>query len=146
MVLEETARLDVPPGPVMAFLESMEVNYLHWHPGHLAFRWIDPPNTALRRFFFDERIGAWRLRMTMTMARSAGGNLATCRPTSPFWRTVMPWMTFAVTPEADGCRYTHRIRLRTGPLGFLLRPLILDAVQRHMREESANLRRLITPH
>lgn len=144
IVLEESVHLDAPPQALKAFLEDLERGYRDWHPDHILFRWEDLPGAMPRRFFFDERIGGWRLAWHMTMELSPDGLTATCRPVSRLARWAVPWMTFTALPESGGCRYLHRIAIRGRWAKPLLDAVILDAVRRHMREEGVNLRRLIT--
>ena len=143
MILEETALLDVRPERVVAFLEALEERYRDWHPDHVSFSWLD--GARREHFYFEERIGGWMLRMAIQVTRSADGRRAICRPTSRLVRWVFPWMSFTVRPEGAGCRYTHQIKLRLGPLRPLLERPFLSHLRRHMREETANLGPLITP-
>ena len=143
MILQETSILDVPPERVVAFLEALEHRYLDWHPDHISFSWLDGPKRE--HFYFEERIGGWMIRMPVQITRSADGRMAVCQPATRIVRLVFPWMTFTVRPEGDSCRYTHRIKLRLGPIRWLLERRFIPALQRHMREETENLAQLLAP-
>ncbi len=143
MILEESIHIDAPPERIAAFLETLDEHYRDWHPDHVSFSWLD--STKREYAYFDERIGRWRLRMRIQVARSASGRHALCRPTSRLVRLVFPWMTFDAQAERQGSRYTHRIKLRLGPLRPLLEGTLLRPLRQHMREETANLPELIAP-
>jgi hypothetical protein len=143
VILQETSILDVPPERVVAFLEALEHRYLDWHPDHISFSWLD--GAKRDHFYFEERIGGWMIRMPVQITRSADGRMAVCRPSTRIVRWVFPWMTFSAHPEGNGCRYTHRIKLRLGPARWLLERRLLPALRQHMREETANLGGLLAP-
>ncbi len=140
MILTESAVIKAPPDRLVAFFETLDRHYLDWHRDHVSFTWLDPNRGS---FHFVERIGRWTLDMRMHITRSADGRLATCRPQSVLLALVFPWMTFEVTPETDGARYTHRINLRLGALRWLLGRTLLNPLRRHMHVESSNLAKLV---
>ena len=143
MIVEESRAMDVPPDRVVTFLEEIDAHYLDWHPDHIAFDWLDG---SQREFFhFEERIGRWRVRLLMQVIRAADGGMAICRPTSRLVRLLVPGMSFAVRRAGRGCRYTHQIKLRLGPLRPLLERTFLAPLRQHMREESAYLAHLEPP-
>lgn len=142
MILEEVAHLTCPPESVVAFLDDLETQYRHWHPGHILFRWTGPPGDRKSRYFFDERIGPLHLRMTMRARRPERLHLVST-PVNPLWRIVFPGMTFEVEAEAGGCLYVHRIALRLGPLVGPIDARVLQPIRRHMAEEAINLERLL---
>jgi hypothetical protein len=113
-------------------------------PDHMA-KWLPSCGDNRRRFRFDERVGAFRLRLTMRVARSPDGRSAICVPASLAVRWFFPWMTFAVEPEGSGTLFTHRINLRLGPLARLLDRSLVAPLRRHMQEEAVALQRLTAP-
>lgn len=144
MILEETILLNVAPDRVAAFLETLDEHYRDWHPDHISFSWLDGDRREYA--YFEERIGRWILRMRIHVVRSVHGDHALCRPTSRLVRLVFPWMTFDARANGQGCRYTHRIKLRLGPLRLFAEKPFLRPLRQHMREETANLRGLIGPN
>jgi hypothetical protein len=141
MILEEVAHLSCSRDRAAAFFGDLEAQYRSWHPDHIAFRWVGPVNDHRSRYFFDERIGPLRLRLTMTARRPDKYHLVST-PVNPFWRIVFPGMTFAVEEAAAGCTYVHRIAVRLGPLAGILDRKILTPIRQHMAEEAVNLERL----
>lgn len=141
MILEETSILNVRPERVVAFLEALDDHYLDWHPDHVSFSWLD--GAKHEHFYFEERIGGWMIRMPVQITRSADGREAVCQPTTRIARWVFPWMIFSAQPEGNGCRYTHRIKLRLGPIRWLLQRRFIPALRQHMREETAILSKLL---
>ncbi|WP_231554216.1 hypothetical protein [Halobellus rufus] len=58
MLLEETTEVKASPRDVFRFFETMEANYLRWHPDHIAFRWIDGAGLNVgSKARFEEEIG-----------------------------------------------------------------------------------------
>jgi hypothetical protein len=143
MILEESAIIMAPPERIARFFETLDEHYLDWHPDHVSFSWLD--GARHEYFHFDERIGGWKLHMPMRVTRSADGHRAVCRPTSPLVRLVFPWMSFDTRPEDGGSRYTHRIKLRLGPLRPLIERTFLRPLRRHMHDEAQNLAQLVAP-
>jgi hypothetical protein len=140
MIVEDSQAIATDPDVVIRFLEEIDRHYLEWHPDHISFDWLD--GARREHFYFDERIGRWRVRMAMRIMRSADHASATVIPIPRFVRFFMPFMSFAVAREGEGCRYAHRIKLRLGPLRPLLERTFLTPLRRHMREEAENLARI----
>jgi len=144
MRLEETTEIAAPPGAVFQFFEEMEAHYETWHPDHLAFRWVEGRGlTEGSTASFKERIGGELQEKTVRFTAIEPDRYIEFAPTSLLVRLFMPRISFTIDPRADGCTFTQRIRVRTGPIGTWLNRREFDAVRVHMREEGENLRALL---
>lgn len=142
MILQESTFLPCPPATAIAFLEAMERHYRDWHPDHIDFRWLPSPLGPHGRFQFEERVGRWRLRLQMRLDfRSA--ERAVYVPENLFVRWAFPGMSFEVSREGSGTRWTHRIALRLAFFAPLVERTLLQPLRIHMREETANLPQVI---
>ncbi|MGV8839270.1 MAG: SRPBCC family protein [Bauldia sp.] len=142
MILQESTFLPCPPATAVAFLEGMERHYRDWHPDHVDFRWLPSPLGPHGRFHFEERVGRWRLRLQMRLDYRSDDR-AVYVPESRVVRWAFPGMSFEVTREGSGCRWTHRIALRLAFLAPLVERTLLAPLRVHMHEETANLRHLL---
>lgn len=138
MILEEIEHLDCAPDQAISFFDHLDENYVRWHPNHIAFRWLGPPQDPRSRFFFDQRIGGRRVRLTMRVDQSTRYQLS-CTPERGVWRAIFPGMSFSFEPEGAGTLFTYRIGLQMGPLEGPLDHAVLVPIRQHMREEAESL-------
>ena len=145
MQLAESIDIEAPPDRVFRFFQRMADNYLRWHPDHRAFRWLDEKGLATgSRFHLKEQIGGKELERTMVITRLEPGRLLEFAPDHRFIRLLMPRLLFRMVPSGEqGCRLEAEIQVRTGPVGAWLNRKEFEAVRRHMREECANLKRIV---
>jgi hypothetical protein len=62
---------------------------------------------------------------------------------SRLFRLFLPRITFRITAEDGECLVEQEIQIRAGPIGRALNRRQLAAVQRHMREEGENMKRML---
>jgi uncharacterized protein YndB with AHSA1/START domain len=144
MILSERVTIRTSPDAVFRFFETMDQNYLHWHPDHVLFRWENEP--GLRegaRFYFEERIAGELLKKRVRFTRVEPDRVIEFAPVSFFFRLFLPRITFRITPENGTCLVVQEIQIRVGPIGAALNRRQFDAVRRHMREEGENMKRLL---
>ena len=145
--LRDTVAIDVAPGVVWSWLESMPDHYLEWHPDHLGGRWVSGgafvPGAVMevREILHGK---PHRLRMT----------LAQVDPVRRVRYRVFPGLSgeFGVSPVNGGSEFTAVIAIGVrapiiGPIAdWLLRQILgnrIDAIRRHQAEEGANLKALL---
>ena len=143
MKFEASAHIATTPEAVFAFFSDMEANYTRWHRDHLLFRWEGRAGLEIgRQFYFEERIAGKLLKKRVRFTRIEPDRIEFAL-TNPFFRLVLPWIAFAITPEGGGVRVTQTIPIRTGPIGAWLNRREFDAVRIHMAEEAENMKRLL---
>lgn len=122
----------------------MDRNYERWHPDHITFRWVRGDSLEEgSQSYFEEEIGGELLKKTVEYASVEPNRFIELRPTSRLMRLVLPFITFSVEPEHGGCRFSQRIKIRTGPIGKWLNREQFTAVHQHLEEEGENLKRIM---
>lgn len=144
MLLEESITVAAQPEDVFQFFEQIEEHYLAWHPDHVCFRWERGRGAAVgNTFYFEERIAGKLFKKRCVYTRIVSGELLEFAPTFWLLRLFLPRILFRIDPEDGGCRLTHQIQLRIGPLAQRFNRKELDAVREHMRVEAINAKRMI---
>ena len=144
MLLMESTGIDASPSDVFRFFEEMEENYTRWHPDHISFRWLDGGRLeAGSKAHFEERIGGELQEKTVRFTEVDPDRYIEFKPTSRLVAVLMPHISFTIDPTPDGCEFTQRIKVRTGPIGAWLNRREFDAVREHMAEEGENLKRIL---
>lgn len=147
MILEAKTYIQAKPEDIFAFFGEMEQNYESWHPDHITFRWVEgEPVEEGTRAYFEEEIGGEVLKKTVKYVTVESNRHIELKPTSRLMGIFLPFITFSIEPEGDGCIFTQQIKIRTGPIGKRLNRDEFDAVQQHMDEEGENLKRLLEQH
>jgi hypothetical protein len=124
----------------------MDLNYERWHPIHIEFRWIGGDGLEQGgRAYFAERIAGKTQEKTVRFNRVVPDRYIEFTPTSRLVRLFMPSISFSIDPSGDGCDFTQRIEIRTGPIGVRLNRLEFDAVEAHMKEEGESLKTVLEP-
>jgi hypothetical protein len=93
--------------------------------------------------YFEGRIGVRVLQMRMTVTRVQPNRHVELAATSRARRPIPPRIAFRIVPEGEGVRLTSEIEPCSGAAGAGLDAKELDAVRRHMRERSKNLKGLL---
>ncbi|NLF29804.1 MAG: hypothetical protein GX591_02815 [Planctomycetes bacterium] len=147
-VLSHSLWIRATPEQVFAFLTGVvdDATYRAWHPGeHLSLQWVKgEPWRVGSVLYATERLGGRLRKMTLRVTRVIPGRRIDLAPLSRFQRRYAPRNTYAVRPEADGCRLTLTLHLRLPlPLRLLARAMLdrrLAAAKRHMVEEAEHLK------
>lgn len=144
MILEETTGINSPPRDIFRFFENMRENYDRWHPDHIEFRWVDGDGlTQGAEAYFEERIAGDLQKKQVRFTEVVPDRYIKFKPTSRLSGLLMPSISFAIDPRVEGCYFTQRIKVRTGPIGARLNRREFDAVRTHMREEGENLKTIL---
>lgn len=145
MILQHSHVIAAAPAAVFTFFRHMDVNYSRWHPDHILFRWLDEGGLARgNRFYFEERINGEHIRRTVRISRLEPERLLEFVPENAFVRFFLRAVCFSIEPVGnDSCRLTQTLTIRIGPIGRWLNRRGFAAVERHMREEGANLEQLV---
>ena len=144
MILEAETHIQADSEEVFSFFEEMEDNYERWHSEHITFRWVEgEPLQEGSQSYFEEEIGGELLKKTVVYASVEPHRRIELRPTSRLMRLFLPFIIFSFESEDDGCRFTQRIKIRTGPIGKRLNRDQFAAVYQHMYEEGENLKRIM---
>jgi hypothetical protein len=146
MILKETTRVRASSEDIYRFFETMDANYERWHPDHIEFRWIGRDGlTEGAKAYFEERIAGKTQQKTVRFTAVVPGRYIEFKPTSLLVGLLMPSISFTIDPREDGCDFTQRIKIRTGPIGARLNRSEFDAVRTHMHEEGEHLKTILEP-
>lgn len=144
MRLRDTVWIRTTPEEVFGFFETMDANYLRWHPDHRFFRWEEgrgvEPGVV---FYFEEVIGGTLMKKRVHFTRVEPNRHIEFTFTNRLLALVVPRLSFHFEPEGDGTRVEAEIQVRTGPIGAWLNRREFDAVRQHMREEGENLKKIL---
>jgi hypothetical protein len=144
MLLRHSISIRTTPAAIFDFFDSMETNYLRWHPDHRLFRWEQGRGlTPGVVFYFEEVIGGKLLRKRVEFTRVRTDRCLEFTFTNRLLRLILPSIRFQMEPEGENVRLTQEIRIRTGPVGAWLNRREFAAVRQHMKEEGENLKRLL---
>lgn len=144
MILKARTHIQADPEEIFTFFEEMEENYEQWHDEHITFRWVEGrPLKKGSQSYFEEEIGGEVLKKTVVYSRVIPNRRIELQPTSRLMRLFLPRIIFDIEPGNNGCHFTQRIKIRTGPIGRRLNRDQFDAVHQHMQEEGENLKRMI---
>lgn len=144
MILKETTAIAATSEDIYGFFEEMEKNYERWHPDHITFRWTSGGGLEQdAEAYFEERIAGTLQKKTVQFVEVVPDRYIEFKPTSLLVGLLMPHISFTIDADSDGCEFTQRIKVRTGPIGARLNRREFDAVRTHMREEGENLKQIL---
>jgi hypothetical protein len=142
---EDSIEIAAPPAQGFAFFQSMEDNYLRWHPDHLLFEWRSGRGLQEGNvFYFEERIAGKLQRKEVRITDVVPDRHFAFAPVNPLFRFFLPLLSFGFEPTPSGMTFRAIIRLHgIGPLGRRLNRREFNAVEQHMAEEGRNLKTLL---
>ena len=149
--LVESSHIAVPPDQIWRLFLEMDAHYADWHPGHLSWRWLHGEPLAPGTIWFaDEWVGPLRISSRFFVDHSDPEHFFAYRIGFPH-SLGRAGGSFRFTPAADGgCDLEQEVHFgfSTPVLGALIdwalaAVLPIGEFRRHMREEQANLPRLL---
>jgi hypothetical protein len=145
VILRDTIDIASSSEAIFQFFNDMEQHYLHWHPDHKLFRWVEGRSLAVgNAFYFEELIGGKLLKKKVIFTRIEAPLHIQFAPTFWLMRIFLPRMLFRIEATAPtACRVVAEIHIRMGPIAARLNRRELDAIREHMRVEGVNLKRIV---
>jgi len=145
MKLEDKIQIQASCAEVYSFFEKMKENYLGWHPEHIKFEWRKGEGLAVDNvFYFEEEIGGQILKKETRFTKVVPDQYIEFKMVNWFYRWFIPKMTFIFDEQDGGCLFTAQVFLRgIGPLGKRAHKKEFAAVQKHMKEEGINLKKIV---
>ena len=144
--LRDSIAIDVAPARVWEWLRQLPHHYREWHPAHLSCRYERGESLAVGTVLdVEEDLHGRRHRLRLRATEVVPGRLVRYRDHGFSG-------AFLIEPDGAGSRFTAELRfgVRVPVVGraldWLARRLLarqLAAIQAHMREEGANLKRLL---
>jgi len=141
--LTDSIRIDSPPEPVWEWLSGLSEHYTEWHPDHVSAEWEHgEPNQVGSILRAVEDLGGTREVLRFEMTSVEPPHRLEYRLRGPI-SMLLPGGAFAVVSDDRGSRFTATISYRFGRLTERLFKRRTAALQRHMKEEGENLKRII---
>jgi hypothetical protein len=151
ITVTHTTELSAAPDDVWAWFTRLDDNYRGWHPEHLDWKTLrGAPLSEGSSVFADEWIGPARVRARLAIYDVAPPFSFSYRTCTFPGSLVRATGSFSLTATPTGCRLVETVQL--GYRSRLASPVIdrligllfpLGDLRRHVREEGANLARLV---
>lgn len=148
MLITESVSIRNTAEQLFEFFDGLEANFPRLHPDHRLFRWEKGRGVHQGvTFYLEETIGGRLIQRRFAFTRVERTGLVIqyrhveLAATHPVPRLIVPRIAFRIEFVPDGIRLVVEIRIRTGLIANV--DELLDAVRRHIREEGANLKRMV---
>lgn len=141
--IRDTTHIRASRREVWAWLESMADHYTDWHPDHVSAEWIrGTPNQVGAELEVVEGIGGHQERLRFRLTRLIPERLYRYEI-----RGVRGWLlpggAFELADADGGTVFVASIDCRWGSIVERILARRVEELRRHMREEGANLARLL---
>lgn len=151
IVLKDSLEIGVSPEKVFDFFLQIvdDASYRAWHPDdHVAFRWIRGRPWEVGSIAYAEEYLHGKLhKLKFRISKIVPNREIEYIPPSRILRIFFPKNRFKIEPSENGCMFTAEIYLRIGRIAKTLAKHQLEiglrSVQRHMKEEGENLKRIL---
>ena len=149
--LTHSIEIRTTPEKIFAFLSNLvdDKSYRAWHSDdHLALRWLKgSPWQEGSVIYAEENIDGELHKLTFVVTRIVPNREIEYVPVSRFRRRYTSKYTFSVEPKDTSCVFTATVHVRVPLLPRLLAKKRvergLSSVQKHMKEEGENLKRIL---
>lgn len=151
IVLIDSVEIGVSPERVFDFFLKMvdDVSYQSWHPAdHVSLHWIrGNPYEEGSIAYAEEYLHGKLHRLKFRISKVVPNREIEYVPVSRLLRIFFPKNRFEIKPRGDSCIFTAEVHLRIGRIAkaFAKRKLEvgLSSIQKHMKEEGQNLKRIL---
>ena len=151
VILKHSIEIRTTPEKIFEFLSSLvdDKSYRSWHyDDHVALRWLKgSPWQEGSVIYAEEYIDGELHKLTFIVTKVVSNREIEYVPVSRFRRRYTPKYTFSVEPKDASCVFTATVHAR---IPLLLRLIAkkrvergLSSVQKHMKEEGENLKRIL---
>ena len=141
--LRDSVEIATSPERVWGWLTQLARDYREWHPDHVSARWvIGTPNQVGSVLEAVEWIGGHREKLRLELTAIDPPHRLEYHLRGPI-SLLLPGGSFRIEPAGGGSRFEATVQYRFGMLAQRLFKRRVAALQRHMREEGENLRRLL---
>jgi uncharacterized protein YndB with AHSA1/START domain len=149
--LTHSIEIRTTPEKIFEFLSNLvdDKSYRAWHSDdHVALRWLKgSPWQEGSVIYAEEYIDGELHKLTFVVTRIVPNREIEYVPVSRFRRRYAPKYTFSVEPKDTSCVFTATVHVRVPLLPRLLAKKRvergLSSVQKHMKEEGENLKRIL---
>ena len=151
VILKHSIEIRTTPERIFEFFYNLvdDESYRAWHPDdHVAMRWTKgSPWQEGSVIYAEESIDGKLYKLTFIVTRVVPNREIEYVPVSRFRRRYTPKYTFSVEPKKADCIFTAAVHIRVPLLPKLLAGKRIErglsSVQKHMKEEGENLKRIL---
>ena len=151
LILKHSIEIRTTPEKIFEFLSTLidDKSYRSWHPDdHVALRWLKgSPWEEGSVIHAEEYIDGKLHKLRFIITRVVPNREIEYIPVSRFRRRYAPKYTFSVEPKDASCVFTAAVYVRVPLLPRLLAKKRVErgfsSVQKHMKEEGENLKRIL---
>ena len=151
VILKHSIEIRTTPEKIFEFLSTLvdDKSYRSWHSDdHVALRWLkgspwQEGSVVYAEEYFDGKLH----KLTFIVTRVVPNREIEYVPVSRFRRRYAPKYTFSVEPKDTSCVFTATVHVRVPLLPRLLAKKRVErgfsSIQKHMKEEGENLKRIL---
>ncbi len=151
LILKHSIEIRTTPEKIFEFLSTLvdDKSYRSWHSDdHVALRWLkgspwQEGSVVYAEEYFDGKLH----KLTFIVTRVVPNREIEYIPVSRFRRRYAPKYTFSVEPKDASCVFTAAVYVRVPLLPRLLAKKRVErgfsSIQKHMKEEGENLKRIL---
>ena len=141
--IRDTVHIDASPEEVWSWLAGLADHYTDWHPDHVSAEWVvGEPNGVGSILEAVEYIGGHKETLRFVMTDIDAPHLMKYRIRG-LHSMLLPGGGFSIAADGNGSAFTATIGYRFGGILDRFVPRRAEALRTHMREEGANLKRLV---
>jgi hypothetical protein len=140
---QDAVHVDASPERVWSWLAGLVDHYTEWHPDHVSAYWVTgKPNEVGSVLEAVECVGGRREKLRFEMTDIDVPHVMRYRILGPH-SLILPGGAFSIDSDGDSSVFTASIQYRFGGILDRLFARRAGALRAHMREEGANLKRLV---
>jgi hypothetical protein len=141
ITLRESVEIDSSPQKLFDWFRNLDKNYTAWHPDHIRWAFEEGFREGAH-CRYEEMLHGDLHKARALLVRIEDNRLIEFRHFLPM-SMVCPGGSFAIERTANGSLFIASLTFRAGWLFMRLAGRRVDAVKRHMKEESQNLKRIM---
>jgi hypothetical protein len=141
ITLRESVEIDSSPQKLFDWFRNLDKNYTAWHPDHIKWTFEGGFGEG-SRCRYEERLHGDLHKARAVLLRVEDDRLIEFRHFFPM-SMVCPGGSFIIERRGNWSLFTATLHFRAGRLFSMIAGRRVDAIKRHMKEESQNLKRIL---
>lgn len=145
ITLKDTIEIKTTPDKIAEWLRNVDKHYKDWHPDHVRFVKVTGGLEVGNIFYFEEYLQGklYKGRYRITKIEENKKRVVEFKGLSFLDRIFGTKGSFIVESMENSCLFTATHSLRFGWLISRLFKGLIKAMEKHMKEEGENLKRLL---
>ncbi len=142
ITLKDSIEIKATPEKIFDFFTHFEENYHVWHPDHVESRWLKGRAEAGSILYCEEYLHGKLHKMKFLLTKMEPNRRIEFRLLFPI-SMICPKGSFIIEPKEESCIFTATLSFRFAKFFLKFAKSRVEAIERHMREEGENLKRLL---